>query len=38
MSKQLKKRPVQKELQFLASFELYGALMAAGMLSWPMGV
>ena len=31
MSKQLKKRPVQKELQFLASFELYGALMAAGL-------
>ena len=31
MSKQLKKRPIQQELQFLARFELYGALMAAGL-------
>ena len=30
MAKQLKKRPVEKELKFLADFELYGVLMFAG--------
>ena len=27
MAKQLKKRPIEKELKFLADFELYGMLM-----------
>ena len=31
MTKQLKKRPIEKELKFLADFELYGVLMFAGM-------
>lgn len=31
MAKQLKKRPIEKELKFLADFELYGVLMFAGM-------
>lgn len=26
MTKQLKKRPIEKELKFLADFELYGKL------------
>ncbi|MCI9392933.1 MAG: hypothetical protein HFF65_11155 [Oscillospiraceae bacterium] len=30
MTKQLKKRPVEKELKFLADFEIYGVLMFAG--------
>lgn len=30
MAKQLKKRPIEKELKFLADFELYGVLMFAG--------
>lgn len=29
MTKQLKKRPIEKELKFLADFELYGVLMFA---------
>ena len=31
MPKQLKKRPIEKELKFLADFEIYGVLMFAGM-------
>ena len=31
MAKQLKKRPIEKELKYLADFELYGVLMFAGM-------
>lgn len=31
MAKQLKKRPIEKELKYLADFELYGFLMFAGM-------
>lgn len=31
MAKPLKKRPLEKELKFLANFELYGVLMFAGM-------
>ena len=31
MAKQLKKKPIEKELKFLADFELYGVLMFAGM-------
>ena len=31
MTKQLKKRPIEKELKFLADFEIYGVLMFAGM-------
>ncbi len=31
MTKQLKKRPIEKELKFLADYELYGVLMFAGM-------
>ncbi len=31
MAKQLKKRPIEKELKILADFELYGVLMFAGM-------
>ena len=30
MAKQLKKRPIEKELKFLADFELYGMFMFAG--------
>ena len=30
MAKQLKKRPIEKELKFLADFELYGVLMFVG--------
>ncbi len=31
MAKQLKKRPIEKELKFLADFELYGVLMFVGL-------
>ncbi len=31
MAKPLKKRPIEKELKFLANFELYGVLMFTGM-------
>lgn len=31
MAKQLKKRPIEKELKFLADYELYGVLMVAGL-------
>ncbi|MDE7334175.1 MAG: hypothetical protein K2O16_18500 [Lachnospiraceae bacterium] len=31
MKKQLKKRPIEKELKFLADFEIYGILMFVGM-------
>lgn len=31
MTKQLKKRPIEQELKFLADYEIYGVLMVAGM-------
>ena len=31
MTKQLKKRPIEKELNFLTNFEIYGALMFAAL-------
>lgn len=31
MTKQLKKRPIEKELKFLADYEIYGVLMVAGL-------
>ena len=31
MTKQLKKRPIEKALKFLADYEIYGVLMVAGL-------
>ena len=30
MAKQLKKRPIERELKYLADFEIYGVLMFVG--------
>lgn len=35
MAKQLKKRPIEKELKFLADFELYGVLSLTFNSAWP---
>ncbi len=31
MAKQLKKRPIERELKYLADFEIYGVLMFVGL-------